>query len=296
MAGTTDLSFASVFRPWRPEFKESTDGQPLATDLLQLFSPLPDERLPENPYVAFFVRRDVLVGLILFYVASLYLFAGVRDATGFSAKESPTFRNFVAVHNLSLAIFSAVSLYNTLSIVVENMIMGPDGWVAMGCDTEGVHWNSGLGGWAFIYFLSKLLEFVDTWILVLKGKQPSFLQVFHHIGMVLINWGVIRARSSWMYFPASLNLFIHSLMYTYFFIKTLYPNAEIKQAKYLTMAQIGQFVLGITVSLLWASKLPTLCISQASAFVLILLQTYTAILVAMFASFAHHRYKLHKKA
>ena len=33
--------------------------------------------------------------------------------------------------------------------------------------------------------------------------------------------------------------------YTYFFIKTIAPQTEIKAAKYLTMAQITQFFTGI---------------------------------------------------
>ncbi len=40
----------------------------------------------------------------------------------------------------------------------------------------------------YVYYLSKYLELLDTWILVLKGKSLSLLHVFHHAVMPLMCW------------------------------------------------------------------------------------------------------------
>jgi hypothetical protein len=35
-----------------------------------------------------------------------------------------------------------------------------------------------------IFYISKYYEFLDTWVLVMKGKAPSFLQIYHHVGCI----------------------------------------------------------------------------------------------------------------
>ena len=131
---------------------------------------------------------------------------------------------------------------------------------------------------------------MDTWILVLKGKKPSFLQVYHHTGIVFCMWVGVLSQSSWLKAVVLLNSIIHTLMYTYFLIKTISPTTEIKAAKYLTKAQIGQFFTGILYSagvLLLGEK----CDTQSSRFGLSCLQLYGYGLIALFMAFAKSKYR-----
>jgi len=78
-------------------------------------------------------------------------------------------------------------------------------------------------------------------------------------------------------------------MYTYFLIKTISPKTEIKAARYLTKAQIGQFFLGIFYSagvLIMGEK----CDSQSSRFGLACLQVYGYGLIALFVAFSKKKY------
>ena len=51
------------------------------------------------------------------------------------------------------------------------------------CDVDGTMWvEKGFSFWAFHFYISKFYEFLDTWIIILKGKKVSFLQEFHHAG------------------------------------------------------------------------------------------------------------------
>ena len=160
------------------------------------------------------------------------------------------------------------------------------------CDPNGTLWeqSTGFGSWAVIFYVSKYWEFADTWILVLKGKNPSFLQVYHHTGIAFCMWVGVLSQSSWLKAVVLLNSIIHTLMYTYFLIKTLSPTTEIKAAKYLTKAQIAQFFVGIFYSaavLFLGEK----CDTQSSRFGLACLQVYGYGLIALFAAFAKRKYR-----
>jgi GNS1/SUR4 family len=78
-------------------------------------------------------------------------------------------------------------------------------------------------------------------------------------------------------------------MYTYFLLKTLYPTIEIRSAKYLTSAQIGQFFTGIFCSagVLYMGER---CDSQSSRFSLLCLHVYGFGLIALFVAFAKRKY------
>jgi len=57
------------------------------------------------------------------------------------------------------------------------------------CDSVqngGAMWKAGMGRLAFLFYLSKYYEFVDTIILVVKRKPVSVLQTYHHAGAVRV--------------------------------------------------------------------------------------------------------------
>lgn len=102
-------------------------------------------------------------------------------------------------------------------------------------------------------------------------------------------WGAVTSQSAWLLAVVMLNSAIHTLMYTYFFIKTLYPKKEIRAARNLTSAQIGQFITGITYSL-GVQVMGDRCDSVASRSVLAFIQIYALGLIALFVSFASKKY------
>mmetsp|Transcript_13003 Transcript_13003/g.17886 ORF Transcript_13003/g.17886 Transcript_13003/m.17886 type:complete len:283 (-) Transcript_13003:77-925(-) len=273
---------------WRPNVPESIDGMPLATTVAELFHNFNYDRLPSNKTVALLMRTEVVVLLLIFYIFSDTPVAKFRDAIGLNPK-STTLRNLIALHNLGLAIFSGLCAWNSWRIVVEHAM--DHGFMAIYCsDGNGEFWNSGMGAWSTIFYFSKYYEFIDTWILVLKGKEASFLQVYHHTGIALIMWAAVASQSAWLLFVVLLNSVIHTVMYTYFFIKTVSPKTEIKAARYLTMAQITQFLLGISCTLrilIMGSE----CDTQSSRFALAGLQLYGYGLIALFVNFAKRKYK-----
>jgi hypothetical protein len=78
-----------------------------------------------------------------------------------------------------------------------------------------------------------------------------------------------------------------------FLIKTMYPKVQIRAAKYLTMAQITQFIIGNSLSLC-VFYLGETCTNRASLFTLTFMVAYVSFLVTLFVAFANKKYKIKK--
>jgi len=100
------------------------------------------------------------------------------------------------------------------------------------------------------YFFSKVIEFMDTILMVLRKKerQITFLHVFHHASMLNIWWFVMMYIPGGLsYFGAMLNCFIHVVMYAYYGLSAI-PAMQpyLWWKKYITKLQLLQFVITFT--------------------------------------------------
>jgi hypothetical protein len=171
-----------------------------------------------------------------------------------------TFKRFVMLHNLLLTVFSLYIFIGMTSAVHKHWGNSIRTSIARGygttkglrhawCDTNFDLWHGDLNYYGFLFYLSKYYEVVDTLILVIKGKRPSFLQEYHHAGAIICMWSGIRYASIPIWAFTVFNSFIHSIMYAYYFSSTIklpFPN-KLKQS--LTTLQISQFILGSAIAL-----------------------------------------------
>jgi len=116
------------------------------------------------------------------------------------------------------------------------------------CDYDEISWDKGMGYFMYLFYLSKYYEFVDTLILIVKGKNPSFLQEYHHLGIVVSIWALCVTRTGIGYWMMLINSGIHTIMYAYY-ATTVYPITRgllsiVK--RYITMMQITQFLVAVT--------------------------------------------------
>ncbi|XP_063704312.1 uncharacterized protein LOC134833792 [Culicoides brevitarsis] len=99
---------------------------------------------------------------------------------------------------------------------------------------------------AYLYFVIKVIDLLDTVFFVLRKKQNqvTFLHVYHHTGMVMLSWGGAK------YFPGGhsvlmglLNSFVHVVMYFYYFLTSLNPEHKknLWWKKHITQLQMIQF-------------------------------------------------------
>lgn len=101
-----------------------------------------------------------------------------------------------------------------------------------------------MGNVLYLFFLSKILDLCDTAFIILgkKWKQLSILHVYHHLSVLFVYYVTFRcAQDGDSYATIVLNGFVHTIMYTYYFVSA--HTRDIWWKKYLTRIQLLQFVL-----------------------------------------------------
>ena len=227
-----------------------------------------------------FLRVEAPIILVALYLLSKTPVASFRDFIGIQA-DSGGLKAFVFLHNVALAVFSAWVMINTWPMLY-NYLMVP-------YKTEEVFWDSQIGYWAIIFYISKYYEFIDSWILVLKSKVPSFLQVYHHAGVVYAMYFACTSKANWIIYMVCLNSFIHTLMYTYYAVATVQrKNFFTPYASILTTMQITQFIIGIVAS---APSYFDINCSEPVKTSLFFMHAYAIGLIKLFHDMAREKYK-----
>lgn len=180
------------------------------------------------------------------------------------------------VHNAFLVAVSAFMTYETVFQVVS---------LGMGLFQNPIDHKhgQGLARIIWIFYFSKILEFMDTVIMVLKksDRQISFLHVYHHTTIFAIWWAVTKwGPGGEAYFSVILNSFVHVVMYSYYLSTTIgMPLSFIKP--YITSMQMLQFVLMMCQS---AYDLAFGCPGYPRSLIALLF-VYMITLLALFANF-----------
>ncbi|XP_052091634.1 elongation of very long chain fatty acids protein AAEL008004-like [Mytilus californianus] len=125
------------------------------------------------------------------------------------------------------------------------------GGIRFGCETVDYSDspnNLAMVGTGWMFYISKLLEMLDTVFFILKKKfsQVSFLHVLHHFIMPIFVWiGVKFAGGGMTAFFPTINSLVHFFMYTYYGLSAMGPKYQkyLWWKKYMTKFQIIQFVL-----------------------------------------------------
>ncbi|KAJ9048061.1 hypothetical protein DSO57_1038718 [Entomophthora muscae] len=157
----------------------------------------------------------------------------------------PFLKAFVVLHNLALMVFSLLTFYHTAAILYQSLTdSGP--FQGRWCDVTGKYWKSGFFYWGWLFYLSKYYELLDTVIILIKGRTPSFLQSYHHAGAIIGMWFLIANATPGAWIFITFNSFIHTIMYTYYIFATL--GYRLPGKKYITYMQITQFIVGCTVT------------------------------------------------
>jgi len=147
-------------------------------------------------------------------------------------------RAFSALHNLFLVVLSSYMFFQNL---YQANLLGFSLWGnAVGTTAAALP----LANAIWVFYVSKIAEFVDTFIMVLKknDRQITFLHLYHHTTIFMIWWAVTYyAPGGDSYFSAACNSFVHIVMYAYYFFASV--KISIPGKKYITQLQMLQFVV-----------------------------------------------------
>eukprot|EP00160_Parvularia_atlantis_P018953 Unigene7225_Nuclearia_a/m.22182 Unigene7225_Nuclearia_a/g.22182 ORF Unigene7225_Nuclearia_a/g.22182 Unigene7225_Nuclearia_a/m.22182 type:complete len:297 (+) Unigene7225_Nuclearia_a:634-1524(+) len=112
--------------------------------------------------------------------------------------------------------------------------------------------NAATEWFMLVHYLSKYLDFFDTWIMIVKKseRQLNFLHVYHHTSILLI-WGFLLhlgQGNGTAYFGAFINSVIHLIMYSHYLWTSFGYTNPFKMV--VTLAQLAQFWICIGHSLM----------------------------------------------
>eukprot|EP00884_Botryococcus_braunii_P016492 jgi/Botrbrau1/3526/Bobra.341_2s0053.1 len=159
-------------------------------------------------------------------------------------------KNFSQLHNLIMFFLSLYMVIETVTQAYVNFGWGKKlniwGNFAEPGDTFS---PSGyrLARVIWIHYLSKVYEFTDTLIMILKknDRQISFLHVYHHASTFFPCWwaAINFAPGGDVWFICALNSFVHVVMYGYYLLAASGVKVPEQLKKGITTMQMVQFGL-----------------------------------------------------
>lgn len=144
------------------------------------------------------LEYELIFGLSIYHVMNHIL-----SRCGMNLSENRWFNQLVCMHNIVLSVFSAyifVSGYKVMSRMT---------WMDVYGESSDILMRTGeFSRLVYYFYWSKYYEFVDTWINLLKRRDPGFLQVYHHTGAVIVmGMGAhYRVHSIWLFVKWSFRL------------------------------------------------------------------------------------------
>jgi len=225
-----------------------------------------------NPHSKKFPLMNPFHAVLVSIVYLIIIFAGKSIMRSRKAFEV---RLFSLIHNGSMVLLNAYMCYE----IIRQALLNQFSLFGNGIDTSAN--GLALAKVLWLFYFSKPIEFIDTFIMVLKknNHQISFLHLYHHVATFLIWWGVVYyAPGGDSYFSSAQNCFIHVLMYGYYFMATLKISCPWKNN--LTQAQMLQFCMN-AVQAIYVIYYPT---SYPRLWAIVLL-SYMVTLLVLFGNF-----------
>ncbi|XP_047318547.1 putative elongation of fatty acids protein DDB_G0272012 [Impatiens glandulifera] len=149
-----------------------------------------------------------------------------------------------AVHNIILLL---ISLTMVIGVTLSTISQMPNfKWTV--CFPISQPTKGPVFFWAYIFYLSKFLEFIDTLLIILAGsnRRLSFLHVYHHAVVIFMCYQWVSKPQSMFPIGVATNASVHVLMYCYYFACAIGRQPKWKKA--VTNCQIVQFVFGFLLS------------------------------------------------
>ncbi|KAJ2700721.1 hypothetical protein FB645_004895 [Coemansia sp. IMI 203386] len=216
---------------------------------------VPLSAVPFGDWYPFFMQWQVPVAASVIYAAlSFYMNSRLKSRQNVKSTEPKAKKSIFEpmtmltfFHNVVLAIYSGWTFMNVFPPFVQGIIT--KGWFEGLCDIDGSLLNSALFVHNYLFYLSKYYELIDTLIIILKGRKASFLQIYHHAGVILIMYYANYTCSPTSIFIVWENSGVHTIMYTYYALTAIGIHPPGKQ--YLTSLQIFQFLFGFSFIVLY---------------------------------------------
>jgi elongation of very long chain fatty acids protein 6 len=145
------------------------------------------------------------------------------------------------VWNAGLAIFSIFGAYHVLPAIYE--VVREKGLSYDLCSPD----SEKKTVWVFFFCASKVPELCDTLFLVLRKRPLRFLHYYHHVVTLLFCWDAWAQGAEHGGWFAGMNLFVHSIMYSYYCLSACGVRFSNLLRQSITSLQILQMFGGVAI-------------------------------------------------
>ena len=177
--------------------------------------------------------------------SAVYLMVVYFGRRWMSTKSPYKLRRPLVMWNVGLAVFSMLGAISLFPNLIHSIIKYGISYSV--CHTECII-NPHLSLWAYIFVLSKVPEFGDTFFIILRKSPLVFLHWYHHITVCMYSWyGLGHSNSAIGVWFASMNFTVHSVMYSYYAFKAAGVKVPSRIALLITIMQIAQMFIALFV-------------------------------------------------
>lgn len=173
-----------------------------------------------------------------------YLIAIFAIKRQMSKREAFELKGPLIAWNLLLAVFSFIGACRTLPEVIG--LVAENGLNGALCSHRFSFGATGF--WSFLFVISKIPEFIDTFFIVLRKKPLIFLHYYHHVETAyfsLITFPTELTVANWY---ISVNYSIHAIMYSYYALRAFNVRLPKGISMAITISQIVQMFIGLFVT------------------------------------------------
>jgi elongation of very long chain fatty acids protein 6 len=202
----------------------------------------------------FFIHVGEMMSLV--YVACVAYIACLHF---FTVRVAYDLKSLLACWSFSLAAFSAYGAMRTVPVLAR--MLEAHGLYYSVCGIENLTYGGEFymrgttGSWVSLFIFSKLPELIDTVFIVLRKKPLIFLHWYHHFTVLLYTWHSLAERTSNGLWFAAMNYTVHAFMYAFYgFVALGFRPSWF--AKYVTMIQIAQMIVGMAISSYTLASVP----------------------------------------
>ncbi|KAF6002983.1 hypothetical protein F1559_001988 [Cyanidiococcus yangmingshanensis] len=195
------------------------------------------------------------VWLVIFWTFYFGVIAGLwmLRRAGLLRPLDGVLRLLAFLHNIILSVWSA-GMFLGAGRTVLAIARNRGGVSQTFCSSSFGEFPQNIYYWLYMFYLSKPVEFMDTFLLAARGKPLTLLHVWHHASVVLETWSWLRFGLTFSIYGMLFNAGIHAVMYLYFAYTSMQWRFPGKRM--ITLMQIMQFVASFVLTvpyliLLW---------------------------------------------
>ena len=165
-----------------------------------------------------------------------------------SKKEAKIWAVILPYWNLFLSIASLVMFVGIAPLCVLYIL--EFGFLKFLCLPDGQLYKGPQMFCIYLFAMSKYVELIDTFFLVVRKKEVEFLHYFHHTTVLLYTWFCMIVLPGGVgYVFGTFNTAIHTMMYYYYY------RSSFKRQSWgviVTTLQLSQMAVGVLMGVSWS--------------------------------------------